>query len=67
LIAYLDSSVLVRAYLRDQVGHLRAVELLQDPEDALITGTWTRIETSVRSGSPALPAGTRLRGPSRSS
>jgi predicted nucleic acid-binding protein len=46
LIVYVDSSVLARAYLNDEVGHLRAAELLQDPELALITGTWTRIETS---------------------
>jgi uncharacterized protein len=46
VIAYLDSSVLARAYLLDEDGHEDAVALLDDPEIALVTGTWTRIEVS---------------------
>jgi hypothetical protein len=46
LIAYLDSSVLARAYLADEDGHEHAVGLLADADVAAVTGTWTRIEVS---------------------
>ena len=46
MIVYLDSSVLARAYLRDELGHEQATALLENPEIGLITGTWTRIEVS---------------------
>lgn len=46
MIAYLDSSVLARAYLIDEPGHVDAVALLEDGDVALITGTWTRVEVS---------------------
>jgi predicted nucleic acid-binding protein len=46
VIVYLDSSVLARAYLADEEGHHEAVALLDDPEIAAVTGTWTRIEVS---------------------
>jgi uncharacterized protein len=46
VIAYLDSSVLARAYLVDEDGHEDAAALLADPEVATVTGTWTRIEVS---------------------
>lgn len=46
MIAYLDSSMLVRSYLHDEDGHERAVALLEDPEVTAVTGTWTRIEVS---------------------
>lgn len=46
MIVYLDSSVLARAYLADEVGHEEALTMLEDPEVGLITGTWTRIEVS---------------------
>lgn len=46
MIAYLDSSVLARTYLADEDGHEDAVALLDDPEIAPVTGTWTRIEVS---------------------
>jgi predicted nucleic acid-binding protein len=46
LIAYLDSSVLARAYLIDEDGHAEAIRLLADPQIATVTGTWTRIEVS---------------------
>lgn len=53
MIAYLDPSVLARAYLVDEAGHDEAVGLLVDPDVAAVTGTWTRIEVSgalVRAG-----------------
>lgn len=46
MIVYLDSSVLARAYLADEPGHEEIGAMLDDPELALITGTWTRIEVS---------------------
>ena len=46
MIAYLDSSVLARAYLVDEEGHQEASALLGDPDVATVTGTWTRIEVS---------------------
>lgn len=46
MIVYLDSSVLARAYLADEEGHDQALALLDDPEIAAVTGTWTRIEVS---------------------
>lgn len=46
MIAYLDSSVLARAYLVDEDGHQDALRLLADPQIATVTGTWTRIEVS---------------------
>ena len=53
MIVYVDSSVLARAYLIDEVGHADAVALLEDAHVALITGSWTRVEVSgalVRAG-----------------
>jgi uncharacterized protein len=46
VIAYLDSSVVARAYLVDEDGHQQATALLADPDIATVTGTWTRIEVS---------------------
>ncbi|MDA8046417.1 MAG: type II toxin-antitoxin system VapC family toxin [Actinomycetota bacterium] len=46
MIAYLDSSMLARAYLADEPGHEQATSLLANQEIGLITGTWTRIEVS---------------------
>jgi predicted nucleic acid-binding protein len=46
VIAYLDSSVLARAYLADEDGHEEVSQLLADPQVARVTGTWTRIEVS---------------------
>lgn len=46
MIAYLDSSILARAYLADESGHEQAVALLENSDVGLITGTWTRIEVS---------------------
>jgi predicted nucleic acid-binding protein len=46
LIVYVDSSVIVRAYLADEEGHEEAVALMNDPEEAAVTGSWTRVEVS---------------------
>lgn len=46
MIAYVDSSVLARAYLHDETGHEEAAGVLTDPEIAVVTGTWTRVEAS---------------------
>jgi uncharacterized protein len=46
VIAYLDSSVLVRFYMNDEDGHEQAVALLEDPDITRVTGGWTRIEVS---------------------
>jgi uncharacterized protein len=46
VIAYLDSSVLARVYLSDEVGHEDAVALLENPDVVLVTGTWSRVEVS---------------------
>lgn len=46
MIVYLDSSVVVRAYLADEEGHGEAIALMNDPEVAAVTGTWTRVEVS---------------------
>jgi uncharacterized protein len=46
VIAYLDSSMLVRFYMHDEDGHEEAVALLEDPDITRVTGSWTRIEVS---------------------
>jgi uncharacterized protein len=46
VIAYVDSSLLVRAYLPDEDGYGEAAAIMGDPDLALITGTWARIEVS---------------------
>jgi predicted nucleic acid-binding protein len=46
VIVYLDSSVVVRAYLADEAGHDEALSLMDDPEIAAVTATWTRVEVS---------------------
>lgn len=46
MIAYVDSSVLARAYLADEAGHEEALALLADPSIAVVTGSWTRVEVS---------------------
>jgi uncharacterized protein len=46
VIAYLDSSVLVRSYLHDENGHQAALALLENPGITSVTGSWTRIEVS---------------------
>jgi len=53
VIAYVDSSVLARAYLGDEDGSAEARELLADRSVAKYTGRWTRLEVSaaiVRAG-----------------
>jgi len=44
VIAYIDSSVLVRSYLVDEAGHDEAVALLDRSDIGLVTGSWGRIE-----------------------
>lgn len=56
MIAYLDSSVLARAYLSDEAGH-EAVAMIEDLELALITGTWSRIEVPAPSCAPLATVG----------
>jgi predicted nucleic acid-binding protein len=46
LIVYLDSSVVVRTYLRDERGHAEAASLLSDPDVAPVTSTLTRVEVA---------------------
>lgn len=46
MIVYIDSSLLVRAYLVDEPDHEEAVRLLSDPQVVAVTGTWARIEVS---------------------
>lgn len=46
MIAYVDSSLLTRAYLPDEDGHDDAIGLLTNEDIALVTGSWTRIEVS---------------------
>ena len=53
MIAYIDSSLLVRAYLADELGHEDVGGLIGEDEIALVTGSWTRVEVSgalVRAG-----------------
>lgn len=53
MIVYLDSSVVVRGYLPDEVDHAEVRKLLESPSYTTITGSWTRIEVTgalVRAG-----------------
>jgi predicted nucleic acid-binding protein len=45
VIVYVDSSVLARAYLADEVGHDEAVALLGG-EQPLVSSTWTLVEVT---------------------
>ncbi len=60
MIAYVDSSLVVRAYLEDEAGSVDAQRLLADRSIAKYTGRWTRIEASAafvraaRAGRPVL-------------
>lgn len=45
MLVYVDSSVVGRAYLADEPGHVEARELL-DADHRLVTGTLTHIETT---------------------
>ena len=46
MIAYLDSSAVVRSYLADEPGSDAPGTLIRDPQVTTITGSWTRIETT---------------------
>lgn len=62
MIAYVDSSLVVRAYLEDEAGSVDAQRLLADRSIAKYTGRLTRIEVSgalvraARAGRLAAPA-----------
>jgi len=45
-IAYLDSSIIARRYLPNDAGHAEANSIIDDPDTATVTATWTRIEVS---------------------
>jgi predicted nucleic acid-binding protein len=63
VIAYIDSSVLVRSYLVDEAGHDDAVALLDRSDIGLVTGSWSRIEVSgalIRAARGRRVDGTRL-------
>ncbi len=65
MIAYVDSSLLVRAYLLDEPGHEEVRSLVEDDEIALVTGSWSRIEVSgalVRAGRGGRGGGTSSTG-----
>lgn len=47
MIVYVDTSVLARAVLPDELGHHEALALLDDDQPALVTGSWTRIELAA--------------------
>jgi len=44
MIVYLDSSVIVRALLPDEPDHMTSRELLDDPSQVKITGSWSVVE-----------------------
>ncbi|HKG39663.1 MAG TPA: type II toxin-antitoxin system VapC family toxin [Conexibacter sp.] len=46
MIAYVDSSLIARAYLEDEAGSADARRLIADRSIAKYTGRWTRIEVS---------------------
>lgn len=46
MIAYLDSSALVRSYLTDEMGGNSIRELIKDPAVSTVTGSWSRIEVT---------------------
>lgn len=46
MLTYVDSSVLACAYLRDEPGHGKARDLLENPDHLLVTGTLTVVEVT---------------------
>jgi predicted nucleic acid-binding protein len=46
VIIYLDSSVLARVYLPDEMGHAEALALMTITDAVIVTGSWTLIEVS---------------------
>ncbi len=46
MIVYVESSILSRFYLTDELGHERASAVMRNSEYQFITGSWTRIEVS---------------------
>lgn len=45
-ILYVDSAIVVSYYLPSELGHARAVELIDDPETAVVTSRLTQIEVT---------------------
>lgn len=46
MIAYLDSSVIARAFLPDERGHREAADLLERSDLVRLTGSWSRVEVT---------------------
>lgn len=46
VLVYVDSSVLGRAYLPDELGHDEAAALIEGGEHLLVTSSWTRVEVT---------------------
>ncbi len=46
VLVYVDSSVLARAYLPDEIGHESAVALLHGREHLLVTSAWSLVEVT---------------------
>lgn len=46
MLVYVDSSVLARAYLPDEIGHQNAVELIYGAAHLLVTATWSLVEVT---------------------
>lgn len=47
MIVYVDPSVIVRALLPDEAGHEQARSAVLSSTDALITGSWSRVEVAA--------------------
>ncbi len=45
-VAYVDSSIIVRHYLEDELGQVAASAVIEDPDTAIVTATLSRIEVS---------------------
>jgi uncharacterized protein len=46
VIAYLDSSAVVRSYLTDEARGASPSDLIRDPDITTVTGSWSRIEAT---------------------
>lgn len=46
MLVYVDSSIVVRALLSEEMGHREAVDLLESTEHLLVSATWTVVEAS---------------------
>jgi len=53
MIVYLDTSIIGRAFIEDEVGHPEALTFLTESPHTLVTGSWARVEltsTLIRAG-----------------